>query len=209
MGIRQPLNRDGTMTCRKCSVPKPTTTEHFAPIKNTKSGLSATCRECWRTYHQGWKADNKERTAPRRRTLYYERHAEAQQAKRLTRLALYPLRVRAGVLRQGMIDRSRSKSLRFDGETLTIAYIMGWIERTPACPCCQFPIDYGYKGLGQKNDRSPSIDRIIPNLGYVIGNVALICWRCNNLKRDATPDELETIARWMRSHESPPEYPDR
>jgi hypothetical protein len=32
----------------------------------------------------------------------------------------------------------------------------------------------------------------------------LICWRCNNLKRDATADELETIAQWMRQHSAPP-----
>jgi hypothetical protein len=66
----------------------------------------------------------------------------------------------------------------------------------PSCECCgrRFrlqPVN------GVKSDSSPSVDRIIPSLGYVLGNVALLCWRCNNLKRNATPDELLTIAKWL------------
>lgn len=37
---------------------------------------------------------------------------------------------------------------------------------------------------------SPSVDRIIPRLGYVKGNVVVISWRANSLKRDATVEEI-------------------
>ena len=46
---------------------------------------------------------------------------------------------------------------------------------------------------------SPSLDRINPKRGYVEGNVALICFRCNKIKSDATQRELRMIADWMDS----------
>lgn len=45
---------------------------------------------------------------------------------------------------------------------------------------------------------SPSLDRLIPELGYVPGNVTVISNRANTLKRDATADELEAVASWVR-----------
>lgn len=54
-------------------------------------------------------------------------------------------------------------------------------------------------GGGPQQDSSPSIDRIIPKLGYVRGNVVVISHRANRLKGDATYTELERIASWLRS----------
>lgn len=45
---------------------------------------------------------------------------------------------------------------------------------------------------------SPSLDRIKPALGYVRGNVRVISWRANNLKRDGTAEEFERIAAYIR-----------
>jgi hypothetical protein len=45
---------------------------------------------------------------------------------------------------------------------------------------------------------SPSLDRFVPSLGYVRGNVVVISNRANMLKRDATVAEIEALARWMR-----------
>lgn len=50
------------------------------------------------------------------------------------------------------------------------------------------------KGNSKRIDASPSLDRIIPQLGYVPGNVEVISWRANRIKNDATPTELRTIA---------------
>lgn len=41
---------------------------------------------------------------------------------------------------------------------------------------------------------SPSLDRIIPNLGYIIQNVVVCCYRCNAIKNEASPDELQQLA---------------
>jgi len=97
-----------------------------------------------------------------------------------------------------MRERARERSLPFDSKFFTNDYLMGLIRSTPTCECCGCAINYDYKSGVRQND-SPSIDRFNPSEGYVAGNVTLICWRCNNLKRDATPEELEMVARWMRS----------
>ena len=41
--------------------------------------------------------------------------------------------------------------------------------------------------------QSPSVDRIIPALGYVKGNVRVISARANLLKNDATVEELQKV----------------
>lgn len=46
--------------------------------------------------------------------------------------------------------------------------------------------------------QSPSLDRIIPALGYVRGNVRVISYRANELKKDATPEELLAVAKWAQ-----------
>ena len=47
-------------------------------------------------------------------------------------------------------------------------------------------------------DASPSIDRIIPTLGYVRGNVIVVSLKANRIKNDATPDELMEVARFYK-----------
>jgi hypothetical protein len=47
----------------------------------------------------------------------------------------------------------------------------------------------------ETRDESPSLDRIIPSLGYVPGNVRWISTRANILRRDASARELALVAR--------------
>ena len=69
-----------------------------------------------------------------------------------------------------------------------------------SCPCCSRKIQPrtgAFKPGGVAS--SPSLDRIVPEIGYIPGNVAVICWRCNTLKHDATLDELRNLVRWMEA----------
>ncbi len=61
------------------------------------------------------------------------------------------------------------------------------------CPFLGIPLGTVH-GNGRKGPSSPSLDRIIPELGYVPKNVIVISDRANILKRDATFDELRRIA---------------
>lgn len=68
------------------------------------------------------------------------------------------------------------------------------------CPVLGIPLLFG--GLGGTNN-SPSIDRIVPSLGYVPGNVIVMSLKANRIKNDATLDELEAVANFVRTHSQP------
>ena len=55
---------------------------------------------------------------------------------------------------------------------------------------------WGRTGVGYHPER-PSLDRIIPELGYVKGNVVFISMRANSIKQDATEQELYLVADWL------------
>lgn len=46
-------------------------------------------------------------------------------------------------------------------------------------------------------DTSPSLDRYIPELGYVPGNIAVISNRANQIKSNANLQELKRLVSWL------------
>ncbi len=58
------------------------------------------------------------------------------------------------------------------------------------------------KSEGVPTDNSPSLDKVIPALGYVKGNVRVISWRANRLKGDASLEELKLIVKYLKEHDS-------
>jgi hypothetical protein len=44
---------------------------------------------------------------------------------------------------------------------------------------------------------SPTIDRLVPALGYVAGNIRVISGRANRIKADGTAAELRALLAWM------------
>jgi hypothetical protein len=69
------------------------------------------------------------------------------------------------------------------------------IELPKVCPILGIDISYENNKRGCVNN-APSIDRFDNTKGYEKGNVAVVSWRANNLKRDATLEELELIIKW-------------
>ena len=63
------------------------------------------------------------------------------------------------------------------------------------CPVLGIRLFQSQKG---RSDNSPSLDRQNPRRGYVPGNVAVISFRANRIKNDATVQELEKLLRWMK-----------
>ena len=66
------------------------------------------------------------------------------------------------------------------------------------CPVFGFVLDYGSDDC--QNPNAASLDKVDPTLGYVKGNVRVVSMRANWLKQDATVEQLEQIARYMREH---------
>jgi 5-methylcytosine-specific restriction endonuclease McrA len=66
------------------------------------------------------------------------------------------------------------------------------------CACCGKKLDYSV-GRGRNNrDDSPSLDRHNNAEGYTLENTEVVCWRCNHVKGDATPHELDVVAQYAR-----------
>lgn len=63
------------------------------------------------------------------------------------------------------------------------------------CPALGIRLDWE---AGVRADNLPSVDKIDPAGGYMRGNVAIISFRANRLKNNATLAEVEGIARYMR-----------
>jgi len=64
------------------------------------------------------------------------------------------------------------------------------------CPVCGIMLVHAI-GKGRKQAASSSLDRVEPHQGYVVGNIAVMCSRCNTIKTDATVEELERLAKWL------------
>lgn len=94
-----------------------------------------------------------------------------------------------------MIKNARNRALRLGVPfSLTVDDIV--IPET--CPVLGIPLVIAG---GQSRDCSPSVDRIIPDLGYIPGNIVVMSHRANTLKNNATPDELYSIAKWLEQAE--------
>ncbi len=67
------------------------------------------------------------------------------------------------------------------------------------CPALGIPL-YRAAGSAAQGPNSPTLDRIVPELGYVRGNVRVISSRANQIKSDATPAELLQVACYYQEN---------
>jgi hypothetical protein len=91
----------------------------------------------------------------------------------------------------GAKQRAKNKNLPFD---ITLDFLES--IATDCCPVFKTPFKWGLSGRGQ-NENNPSLDRVIPELGYVQGNVVFISNRANSIKQDVTEKELYAVADWL------------
>jgi hypothetical protein len=67
------------------------------------------------------------------------------------------------------------------------------------CPVLGIPLRSSVGRLEGVTDNSPSLDKVVPALGYVPGNVIVVSHRANRLKSDASLAELTLLARFYKS----------
>ncbi len=124
-----------------------------------------------RTYHAKWVKANHEK---------WRRYRHSHQLKNPEKYLLANAKMRA-----------KKKGLVFEIDVSDII-----IPET--CPILGIPLFF--KPLTNKRHttpNSPSLDRITNSLGYVKGNVQVISWRANSLKKDATAEELRLVADFV------------
>jgi hypothetical protein len=64
------------------------------------------------------------------------------------------------------------------------------------CPILGIELNYYAEN---REEGSPSFDRINSSLGYDSGNVMIVSWRANRIKNDGTIEEHEKIASFLKS----------
>ncbi len=77
--------------------------------------------------------------------------------------------------------------------TVTVQDILNVLPQNMRCPILRTKFIFG-----KRSRDNASIDRIIPELGYVPGNIQIISHRGNSLKSDATPKELYKVYMYAK-----------
>ena len=91
-------------------------------------------------------------------------------------------------------ERSKNKGIVFD---LTAEYLSKIWPEDGVCPALKIKMKKGQSNGGGAYN-SPSIDRIIPDLGYIKGNVHWISKRANQIMSDATPDQVIQVGAYLK-----------
>lgn len=117
-----------------------------------------------------------------RQQRYYKKNAAARKAATKKWRHGHPQQWRISTLRA----RCKKHNLPFN---VTVEDLAG-----DTCPILDLPLSWD----GKVSDNAAWVDRIVPHLGYVKGNVRVISSRANRLKNNATLDELERICAYMR-----------
>ena len=73
---------------------------------------------------------------------------------------------------------------------------------TDVCPIFNTPFVWGASGLGKGKTRldTPQLDKIHPEIGYVVGNIAFISSKANKMKDNGTMQDHYDIADWIWNH---------
>lgn len=82
-------------------------------------------------------------------------------------------------------DRVRNQNIKCD-------IINEDIILVKTCPYLNINLEYGNS---VQSDKSPSLDRIIPSLGYVKGNIQVISTLSNKMKSNSSIEELITFSK--------------
>jgi hypothetical protein len=87
--------------------------------------------------------------------------------------------------------RAKKKNITFkiDKEYLNSIY-----PKNNMCPVLNIPFQLGFLSKIKKNkDYAPSLDRIIPEKGYVEGNLVIVSFVVNRVKNNVSIETLEKI----------------
>lgn len=67
---------------------------------------------------------------------------------------------------------------------------------TDTCPVFGIPLEVS--STPGANDNNPNVDRIVPELGYVVGNIQIISGKANRMKNDGSLADLERLVEFMQ-----------
>jgi hypothetical protein len=89
------------------------------------------------------------------------------------------------------MQRAKKQGVPFD---ITHQDIDDIWPKDNCCPALGRPLVWATK---QFTPNSPSLDKINPQLGYVIGNIAIVSYLANSIMQNALPSEVTKVAQWF------------
>ena len=99
-------------------------------------------------------------------------------------------------LEKTMLKRLKNRAGRKNVPvSVTAGYLKKFIPDDMICPVLGIKMEVGQK---ISNVNSPSVDRIIPEKGYVPGNIIVVSNKANGIKSNATPDEIIKVGKFYK-----------
>ena len=184
MRIKKVAGPNQTKTCPRCGRELPL--ESYCK-GNGMYGKRSICKECDHELHNTDEQRERRRLRREQRRKFEDGYIEREKSANLRRITSNEESYKKYLLR-GAKQRALRQEVTFD---ITLSDI----NIPEYCPLLNIKL---VKHVGNKlagTDNSPSIDKIIPELGYVRGNVWVISNRANRLKNDATLEELRLLVR--------------
>jgi hypothetical protein len=173
-----------TKVCAGCSTEKEV--ERFRKDPRYKDGYAGHCRDCGNKRKDKWRKRHPEEVKASDRRNKARPEYKAQ--RRVTRRK-YAVEHPEVSLLDGARDRAKRYGLPLD---ITLDDIVV----PDVCPVLGLQLIRG-NGMAQPN--SPSLDRIIPERGYVKGNIIVVSHMANTIKNNATVDQLRKVADFYES----------
>ena len=161
-----------TIKCIKCGEEK--TIDNFTYDKQ-KRRYRHTCHDCRKkAYHENPEQDRK------RAKEYYQKHREEMALKgKLARR-----QHKENEMWKSAKERAKKQGVPFEISVEDIVI-------PEYCPVLGLKLE---NGDGKVHRNSPTLDKIIPQKGYVKGNIIVVSWLANTIKNCGTIEQIQKVA---------------
>lgn len=184
--------------CNLCGVAQESLVYTYVLRKAEQSSYNHGCYACYRTHKK--KPTLTAEEAQARRVEYWARARKKQKEARSAnyeKAKKYREQARAYT---NNLSWARQRLMHL--KSRAVKYGVPWesnahegLDLPSECPVLGIPL---FKGTNGPTMNSPSIDRKVPALGYVKGNIQIISQLANGMKQNATPEQLLRFADWVR-----------
>lgn len=166
--------------CSKCKQIK--SLDLFNPSPKKYLGVNHMCKECRKSY------DMKRYNLNDNIKEKYKVYSLSESARKVRRKSA--IKCKEKRLWGNARDRADKKNIEFN---ITVEDII-----IPSiCPVLGIPIIRDSVGV---TDNCATLDRIDNNKGYIKGNICVISYRANTLKRNGTIEEFKRIVEYMQKY---------
>ena len=185
--------------CTKCGIYKKRNDKEFYVNNNKLSGLSPSCKKCDDKHSKEYYLKPKVKKHNSKRWKIYNARPEVikhkkkiQTEKRIKSQTEDPLLHRANLWMSKM-----KKLPGTDVKQVNSNPFVKMQQKTPNCPICNIKLSYNTFNIINRSN-TPSLDKLIPELGYIKTNVNIVCFECNSKKSNISLARLAKIINWMK-----------